>query len=341
MTGSGQQEPAVAVHVRRGQVVESAHRVSFAVVAADGRLVHSSGDMSKQVLPRSAIKPLQALPLIESGAADRFALTDEELAIACASHSGEPIHVETVARWLARLGVPEAALACGAHMPYAGDAARTLIQAGKAPGPLHNNCSGKHTGMLTLALHLGVPLDGYLEPGHPVQRRIAAVLQEMAALERLPPPAIDGCGVPTWPMPLPALALLFARLGAPDMPGSGRASACRRVFRAIRDHPHLLAGQGRPCTTLLREVDDLVVKTGAEGVYAAALPARGLGIALKVEDGATRASSVALVALLEAAGLDAAGRVPRLARPKLRNRAGHKVGEIVPAPGWPPAGLET
>jgi L-asparaginase II len=329
------------IEVRRGALVESRHRVAFALALPGGRLIAAGGEPAAAVVPRSAVKPLQALALVESGAAERFGLSDAELALACASHSGEPAHVETVARWLQRLGLDQGALACGSHAPVDQAAARRLVDSGERPSPLHNNCSGKHAGMLTLALHLGVPPAGYLEAGHPVQRMIGATLAAMAGLEALPEPAVDGCGVPTWPLPLAALAAAMARLAEPAALPEARAQACRRIVAAMRAHPHLVAGSGRACTEIMRALQDIVVKAGAEGVYAAAWPARGLGLALKIEDGAARAAPVALLALLDAAGaLDAPARtsLEALARPLLRNHGGRVVGEIRPAAGWPPAG---
>jgi L-asparaginase II len=324
--------------VLRGGRIESRHRAAFALADPSGHLVAVGGDPTAPVFPRSAIKPLQALPLIESGAADRFGVDDAELALACASHSAEAVHVERVARWLARLGLGPQHLACGAHAPVDEAAARRLDEARERPSALHNNCSGKHAGMLTLARHLDLPLAGYLEPDHPVQQRIAATLAAMAGLPSLPEPAIDGCGVPTWPLPLAALASAMARLGDPGALEAPRASACRRITAAMGAHPQLVAGTGRTCTTVMHAVPEVIVKAGAEGVHVAVWPARGLGLALKIEDGASRAAPVALLALLEAAGaLDTSARaaLEALARPLLRNHAGRVVGEIRPADDWP------
>jgi L-asparaginase II len=328
----------VAVLVWRGQRIESRHRVAFAVADATGALVHGGGDLSEAVFPRSAVKPLQALPMLESGAADRFSLAPVEIALACASHGGEPSHVSAVAAWLARLGLGPDALECGAHPPSCGPAAEALARRGEPPSPLHNNCSGKHAGMLTLARHLGVPTSGYVEADHPVQQRIAALLAEMADAGPLPAPAIDGCSVPSFPLTLPQLATAMARLADPARLRPELAAACRRVQSAMRAHPDMVAGTGRVCTAIMTALPEVLVKTGAEGAYAAALPSRGLGIALKVEDGAGRAASVALLALLDALGaLDEPARaaLEEIARPKLRNHRGLLVGRIEPAPGWP------
>ncbi len=333
MGGAG---PAVLVF--RGDEVESRHRVAYAVADPAGRVLHAERGILEPVYPRSAIKPLQALAMLESGAADRFALSESEIALACGSHAGEPVHVATVRAWLERLGLDAGALECGAHPPQHAESAARLIATGRAPSPLHNNCSGKHAGMLTLARHLGVPHRGYLDPSHPVQQRVAAVLAEMAGLRSLPAPAIDGCGVPTWPLPLSGLATAMARLAEPSGLAPSRAKACRRVCAAMQACPLLVAGTDRPCTQILAAAPGVVVKTGAEGVYVAALPAPRVGLALKVEDGAARAAVVALLALLDALGaLDNAARraLAGLARPSLRNHAGTAVGGIRPAPGWP------
>jgi L-asparaginase II len=334
----GQADP-LAVLIRRGDQVESAHRVAYAVANAAGAVLHHEGDVRRPVLPRSAVKPLQALPLIESGAADRFALSASELALACASHGGEPMHTEIVAAWLTRLSLDPSALECGAHTPTHEPTARQLVEGRLAPSALHNNCSGKHAGMLTLALHLGAPTAGYIAPDHPVQQRISAVLAAMSGADP-GPPAIDGCGVPTHALPLAGLATAMARLADPgtafDQPG--RAAACARIRAAMADHPLLIAGSGRPCSLIMTAVPDILVKTGAEGVYVAALPDRGLGVALKVVDGAGRAASVALLALLARLGaLDraASAALAEVAAPALRNHAGRVVGRIEPAPGWP------
>lgn len=330
----------VAVEVWRGDRVESRHRASLAVVDRDGRLLAAVGEPETPVYPRSAIKPLQALPLVESGAADAAGLTERELALACASHAGEPVHVRLVEAWLARLGLEEAALACGPHPPGHGPSAEALLAAGERPGRRHNNCSGKHAGMLTLARHLGAPAAGYERPEHPVQRAIRATFDELTDGALLDPPAIDGCSVPTWAMPLRALALGLARLASPEGLAPERRAAAQRIALAMVREPLLVAGSGRLCTALLERGGGLLAKTGAEGVYVAALPGSGRALALKVEDGAARAAEVALLAALGALGWlapPALRDLARFARPVLRNHAGLEVGRILPAPGWPEA----
>jgi len=328
--------PPVAVEVVRGERVESAHRVLAAVVE-DGRLVLAVGDVSTPVHPRSAVKPLQAIPLLESGAADAFGLGEAEIALACASHGGTPRHLEILAAWLARLGLDERALACGGHPPLDPAAAGELVRAGRAPTPLHDNCSGKHLGMITLALHLGAPVAGYHRPEHPVQRAIATVLRELAALPELPAPAVDGCNVPTWPLPLSALAHAAFCLATGAGLAPERAVACRRILAACRACPELIAGPDRPDTRIVAALPDGLVKSGAEGVCLGFFPARRIGLALKVEDGAGRAAPVALLDLLDHLGLlDAAARsrLSGLITVPLESRTGTTVGMIRPRPGW-------
>jgi L-asparaginase II len=328
----------IAVLVRRGERVESEHRVAYAVADADGRLLEAAGDVERLVFPRSAVKPLQAIALVESGAADRFTVSERELALACASHGGEREHVDLVRTWLARLGLGASALECGAHPPTHGPSAERLIASGCPSTPLHNNCSGKHAGMITVARHLGAPIAGYSQPEHPVQRLIADNLRELTGVD-LAAPAIDGCSVPTYPLPLARLASAMARFAHPLGLPKARAAACTRLSAAMITHPQLVAGTGRLCTEIMSLTSDVLIKTGAEGVYAAALPRQRLGLALKVEDGAGRAAQVALLALLGAfRALDpkvSAALAARM-RPQLCNHAAMIVGRIEPVPGWPP-----
>ncbi|HSA82052.1 MAG TPA: asparaginase [Geminicoccaceae bacterium] len=328
----------VGVLVLRGERVESRHRVSYAVAAAAGALRHAGGDSDRPIFPRSAVKPLQALVLLESGAGERFGVSQAELALACASHGGEACHVDPVRRWLARLGLDQTALECGTHPPTHAPSAERLRAAGQTPEPAHNNCSGKHAAMLTVARHIAAPLAGYIAADHPVQRLVAATLAEMVGIAALPEPATDGCGIPTYPLTLAQLATAMARLADPHALRPVRRAACLEVCRAMSAHPNLVAGSGRPCTAIMTAAPEVVVKTGAEGVYAAALPKLGLGLALKVEDGAGRAAPVALIALLEALGALPArtrGELVEIARPTLVNHAGKAIGRIEPAPGWP------
>ncbi|MEE8532706.1 MAG: asparaginase [Alphaproteobacteria bacterium] len=340
--GGRRRENPVAVEVVRGGTVESRHRAACIVADARGRIAHRWGEADRFVLPRSAIKPIQALPLIETGAAERFSLSDAEIALACASHGGEPAHVAAVEAWLARLDLSEADLECGAHPPVHDASAEALWRAGKAPSQLHNNCSGKHAAMLTTARHLGEPTAGYVDRDHPVQRRVAQTIAEMAGVDvARAPVAVDGCSVPTIGLPLAGLATAMARLADPGALADGRAEACARICAAMAAHPDMVAGSGRFGTALIAASGGAALaKTGAEGVYAVALPALGLGLALKVDDGAARAAEVATAAVLRHLGAidDAlAARLADFIVKPLINCADRRVGEVRAAASWPPA----
>lgn len=325
----------ILVDVWRGALAESRHRGAYVVVDADGHIVESKGDADRAVFARSAIKPIQALPLVESGAADTFAVRADELALACASHSGEPFHVAAVTAWLGRVGLSVDDLECGAHPPYHPSSVKALVVAGQEPTQAHNNCSGKHTGVLTTCRHLKDPTRGYINAEHPAQARITRVLEEMCGVSlSTAPRGIDGCGFPQIAIPLQALARGIARLGAPDSLSPGRAAACKRIAAAMTTHPAMVSGTGRFCTRAMETAKGkAVVKTGAEGVYMAAIPARGYGIALKIDDGAARAAEVVMATLLiRHAGLDTAQvqALEALQRPTLTNVAGRTVGDIRP-----------
>ncbi len=322
---------SAVVEVTRGPLVESRHRVSIAVADGAGRLRARAGNAELVVYARSSVKAFQALPLVEDGAADRFGLSPAELALCCASHNAEPRHLDGVRAILRRIGADEDALACGPHIPMGAAAARALASQGEEPTRIHNNCSGKHAGMLALARHHGWPLAGYHRPEHPVQGR---VLDEMARWTGVPGDEIqtgtDGCGVPTFALPLTALAGAFARLAA-----AARAAepGPARVVSAMVQNPEYVAGVGRLCTDLMRVAGGRIfAKVGAEGVYCAGIPGAELGVALKVEDGATRAAEPALLAVLSALHLvseDELGELEAWARPTLLNTRGEHVGAIV------------
>lgn len=304
----------VLVELTRGDIVESFHRGAVAVCGTDGGLRWQIGDVERPIYPRSAFKMIQALPLLETGAADAFGLTPQELALACASHSGEPVHVETVARSLARIGAAERDLACGPHLPLGEAAAHALLHDHQKPTRLHNNCSGKHAGFLCTARHCGEPLAGYADLDHPVQRRVRQAIGELCQVAPDAMPwGIDGCTAPNFALPLRRLAQGMARLANPAGLGAIREQAIRRLVEAVKAHPHLVAGTGRADVDLITEATGgTVTKTGAEGVFTAAIPSLGLGVALKIDDGAGRAAETAIAAILVALGvLDPRSRAAR------------------------------
>ncbi|MCP3912200.1 MAG: asparaginase [Actinomycetia bacterium] len=306
------------VEVTRGHEVESRHQVDAVVVDQAGRVVAGWGDTDRMVLPRSASKPLQALPLITTGAADAFDLSQIELALSCASHNGEPDHTNQVEAWLARLGLPEETLECGAQRPGYQPAADDLIRSGIEPGHRHNNCSGKHSGFLTVCRHLGLDPAGYINPDHPLQSdQVTAALEDLCMIDlAAQTPGIDGCGIPVWAIPITALARGWARLA--------QRGAGRRLLDAMIANPFYVAGTGRTCTQIMREARGATaVKTGAEGVFCASMGDEGLGVALKVRDGASRASGPAIEFVLDRYGTyDAPASRP------VTNWAGTEVGEI-------------
>jgi L-asparaginase II len=320
------------VEVLRGTRVESCHRGAVAVVDADGKTVLVLGDVTVPVFPRSAIKALQALALVETGAADKFGFGDDELALACSSHNGEPGHIVRVERMLAKAGLDVAALACGTHWPLSQAAATALARTGEASA-LHNNCSGKHAGFLCDACVMGVDHIGYWKPDHPVQQRVRETLADVTgAVLNDDCRAIDGCSVPTWAIPLQQLAHGFAKFATGHKLSSERAHAAARLRNACTQNPWYVGGTGRFCTDIMQLFGSRVfVKTGAEGVYCGALPVQGLGIAVKCDDGAGRAAQVVVAALIarflplskpERAALD------RFLRPTLRNWNGFEVGAL-------------
>ncbi|MFC7051596.1 asparaginase [Hansschlegelia quercus] len=324
---------AALVEVTRGLAVESRHHGSVAVCDADGALVFNVGDVERAVFPRSGVKALQALPLIESGAADRYGLTDSEIALACASHAGEPEHIATAAGVLARAGLDAHALECGAHWPLSEASARALAASGAGPTALHNNCSGKHAGFLCLACAIDVDPIGYVAEDHPVQRAVSAAIEETTGT-RLSEAAsgVDGCGIPAFAIPLKNLAIAFARLGTGAGFAPERAAAAKRLREAVWSAPFQVAGSGRFDTEAMQLAPRRVfTKMGAEGVHLAALPELGLGVALKIDDGAGRAAETAMAAvirrLLAVEGDFAAWLDARTYR-RLHNWSGVEVGAI-------------
>jgi len=324
-------DPAPLTEIWRGEILESIHPGHIVVADASGP-VFTWGDADLTMLPRSSAKMIQALPLIESGAAHAHGLSPAQLALACASHQGAAIHVGPVTDWLTTLGLDGAALACGPQPPGDEDEGHRLIRAHIAPTRVHNNCSGKHTGFLTLAHHLGAGPD-YVEIEHPVQRAARQAFEEVTGAPS-PTWAIDGCSAPNFACRLADFAGALAGF-ATARPGTSRSDAMIALREAMMSHPDLVAGEGKACTELMRAASGrAALKTGAEGVYAAILPDRGLGVAVKVADGATRAAECTIAAVLVALGVldpDHPATRKRLNAP-ITNWAGLTTGRIGLAP---------
>ncbi|GJM37609.1 MAG: asparaginase [Acidimicrobiales bacterium] len=284
----------------------------------DGRILWSRGDAERAVLPRSALKPVQAVPLVRTGLLDADPLADRRLALACASHGGEPLHVQSVDAWLADLGLDQGQLACGAHVPTHRPSADALVAAGELPTAMHNNCSGKHVGFLAVCRHADIESAGYLSPTHPLQaQHLTPIVEELCGVSLSGMvPGVDGCGIPVWSLPLDRLAAGWAALA--------RSDEGRRIYEAMTAEPFMVAGTDRACTRLMESgAGRLAVKTGAEGVYCAIATESGAAIALKARDGATRASEIAVEWAIAELGV---GDPPE---PQvLRNWAGTVVGEV-------------
>lgn len=320
----------------RGGLMESRHLGHAVICDASGAVVESWGDPAAVIFPRSACKMVQALPLIESGAAAAVGLTDRQLALSCASHEGAALHVGAVRDWLAGIGAGEADLRCGSHEPFDRTERNRLIKTDDSPCQYHNNCSGKHAGFVTLNRHLGGAAE-YVEIDHPVQRAVRDAFEDVTG-EGISGWGVDGCSAPNFATSLTGLARAMARFAAARDDGDGRERAMHRLARAMATYPEMVAGEGRACTELMRAMGHKVaIKTGAEGVFIAILPERRLGLALKIADGATRASEAAVSALLVRLGvLDAAhpAAAKRL-NPPLASWRGIPAGEIRLAAGFP------
>ncbi len=280
------------IELWRGGLLESVH-CGHAVIWGRRGLEAAWGDPFAVIYPRSAMKMIQALPLVESGGGRELSL--RRLALACSSHQGSALHVAEVAAWLADLGFSEKDLLCGTHEPFDRDERERLIRHGERPSQLHNNCSGKHTGFLMLGQHLGGG-PHYVDPNHPVQCAVRAAFEELTGAPA-PGFGIDGCSAPNFATTLAGLARAMQAFAVAG-DGDARGRAMRTIVAAMRAYPELVAGEGRACTELMRACQGLAIKTGAEGVFTAIWPARGLGLALKIADGSARAAEAALVALL-------------------------------------------
>ncbi|SLN28859.1 L-asparaginase II [Pseudoruegeria aquimaris] len=326
-------DPVEMVELWRGPFLESVHRGHAVVCDASGRIVAAWGDPEQLIFPRSSCKMIQALPLVESGAAGAFGLTQEHLALSCASHNGAAIHTDRVNRWLSDLGMTDADLRCGTQVPDDKEAKFALIRSHAEPCQVHNNCSGKHAGFLTFGKHMGWGPE-YTEIDHPLQQEIRTVFSEVTGLDT-PGYGIDGCSAPNFATTVHGLAraMAFFAKAQPDA-ASARERAAAALREAMVTYPELVAGEGRACTELMRAMGGKVaIKTGAEAVFTAILPEQGLGVALKIVDGATRASECAIAAILVKLGvLDAAHPATRKRmNAAVLSRRGLEAGVIKPA----------
>jgi L-asparaginase II len=328
------------VEVWRGAACESVHYGAVAVCDAAGQLVASAGSPDLLTFMRSAAKPVQLLPLIESGAADHFGFSDAELAIMAASHTGLPMHLELVQRILDRIGLSPADLLCGVHAPFDSSVVRDLLRQGREPGVLHNNCSGKHAGMLAYCRYHQLPLD-YLAPDHPLQHAILKTLAQLAGMRVSEiQTAVDGCGVPCYALPLRNAARVFATFADADASAAEpRQRAMARICRVMAANPEAVGGPGRLDTELIQvTAGQVIAKSGAESFQALVLPRDGLGVAIKVIDGqGSRALGPAVISLMEQLdlpsilGLLELPRLAELRRPHIRNHQGAVVGHLQPA----------
>jgi L-asparaginase II len=322
----------VLVEVTRGNVIESRHRGALSVFDGDGAQVLSIGDVARPVFPRSAVKSIQALPLVESGAADAYGFTDADLALACASHAGETRHADRAASMLARAGLDASALECGAHWPTRQEALVELARSGALPTALHNNCSGKHSGFVCTCRHLGIDHRGYVKAGHRSQEMVREAMEMVTGVAHFEDACgTDGCSIPTYAIPLENLARGFARMVTGRGLGEKRSAAAKRLIDACMAEPFYVSGTDRMDTRLMiAGAGRIFVKVGAEGVYCGALPELGLGFALKCDDGAVRAAETMVARLMKG---ELGERVGEMARPVMTNWNGIEVGTVRPVGG--------
>ena len=333
-SSNGYPDNPVLLRHRRGEHVESVHRGSWVMVDASGTVLDGVGAFDEPFYTRSAIKSLQALPLFDTGAVERYSLEDDELALALASHNGEACHTDVVLRVLDKLSLGTEHLLCGPQVPDDSPTRRALLAGGTPPGPLHNNCSGKHAGFLALASQLDLDPATYIEPESEGQRLVRGVLAEFTDLEESNLTyGVDGCSAPTYRLPLTSLATAFARMSNPEGLSETRRSHCRRLTDAVAKHPVLIAGtRKRLCTDLSRVTEGrLFPKIGAEGVYAVGIRGADRAVAVKLDDGAFRGVNAFVPALLHRLGFLSDGEIEALGPwgdLTSRNRAGRNVGRI-------------
>ncbi|MBL4891616.1 MAG: asparaginase [Rhizobiaceae bacterium] len=325
------------VEVSRGKIVESIHSADMAISDAKGNLIAVFGDVEKAVFPRSAIKSFQALPMVEAGVDEQYGFADHHIALACSSHNGETIHVDGASEMLAKAGLETSDLECGAHFPELETDKAKLHIADQKPSALHNNCSGKHSGMLAFAKLQGFDTQNYVSREHPIQKEITAYLTNLMGVPHSESVCgIDGCSLPTYAVPLANIAKAAARFGSGEGMGKERANAAQKIIHACCDHPMMVAGTDRVCTQIMEALGrKCFVKTGAEGVFLAIIPELGIGLAIKVNDGARRASEV-LVAQLIASILpmndNERTQIEKIANPELKNWNKILVGGVAVSP---------
>lgn len=332
------QENPVLVEALRGGITESKHRGAVAVVDEAGCLRYSLGDISGIHFPRSSLKLIQVLPLLESGAADALVLSDSQLALCCASHNGEVLHANMVKDWLNFFSLEDDALECGVSLPMRESAVHEMLKAGKEPHRYHHNCSGKHMGMISLCKHMGYPLKNYSDYQHSSQQDWLHVLSELSGVKIEDMPwDYDGCGLPAVALPLEKMAFAQAQFFNPNQ-SVIRRSAMQRVLKAITRYPECIAGRDRLCTDLAKASDgEIIVKTGAEGYFVGLVPSENTGFALKIDDGATRASNAAIGGLIHAMGwarLINNSNLQQYFNPAIENSQGRTVGQLRASDIW-------
>lgn len=329
----------VLVNRWRGNAIESRHRGAVAVVEASGQVFAALGDVQRAVFPRSAIKFLQAIPFVESGAIEAYSLDDRHIALSCSSHNGEPIHAGLAQDWLERIGCGHDDLECGAELPLHQATQFELMAQGRGPQRHHHNCSGKHLGFLSTCKQLGEATHDYRLYNHAAQQRWFQVLESLTntRVSQLPW-GYDGCAIPTLALPLQRVALAMARFGVPSRFEGERRTAVERIHAAITTNPYMVAGKERLCTSLMeRLAPNILVKVGADGVYTAVIPEHELGVAIKIDDGNDAAARVALGAVLQTLGVLAPEESKALGeyfRPSVNNSRGETIGRIEPSSDW-------
>jgi len=335
----------VLVNLWRGNAIESRHRGAVSVVRSDGQHVVSLGDVLLHTFPRSAIKFIQAIPFVESGAVEHFGLTDEHIAFACASHNGEEAHVSMAGEWLSRIGLSADDLECGASLPLHEATKFEMLGRGEGPTRVHHNCSGKHLGMLSTCCHLNENTGNYRLYSHSAQKRWFEVLESMSSARVMQLPwGYDGCGIPCVALPLHRVALAMARFADASGQPPERVSAIERIQAAVSAHPYFVAGKDRLCTDLMQILaPEVLVKVGAEGCYTACIPKHGLGIALKMDDGHDRGARVALGAILQALGVidkQTLVELQEYLNPTLTNSRGDVIGRAEQSSDWESIGIK-